>query len=52
MALVVHCECGTDVSGETEDELVGNVEAHVQDRHPELAGKITREQVLEMAHEH
>jgi predicted small metal-binding protein len=52
MTMVVHCECGTDVQGETEDELVGNVEQHVQDEHPDMVGKITREQVLGMAHEH
>jgi hypothetical protein len=49
---VVHCECGTDVQGESDDELVANVEAHVRDHHPEMAGQMTREQILEMAHEH
>jgi predicted small metal-binding protein len=52
MSLVVHCECGHDVKGETEDELVGNVEQHVSDAHPDMVGKMTREQILEMAHEH
>jgi predicted small metal-binding protein len=52
MAYVVHCECGTDVEGETEDELVEAVEAHVQESHPELEGQMSREQILEMAHEH
>jgi hypothetical protein len=35
---VVHCPCGTDVSGETDDELVAAVEAHVQSDHPEMTG--------------
>ena len=26
---VVHCPCGTDVSGETDDALVENVQAHI-----------------------
>ncbi len=52
MAQVVHCPCGTDVSGESEDELVTNVEQHVQERHPEMAGKQSREEILAMAHEH
>jgi len=52
MAKVVHCECGTDVRGESDDELVANVEAHVQDRHPEMAGQMTREQIIGMAHDH
>ncbi len=52
MSKVVHCECGTDVSGESEEELVKNVEAHVQAHHPELVGKLSRDQIVGMAHEH
>jgi hypothetical protein len=52
MTQVVHCECGTDVTGETEDELVANVEQHVKEQHPEMDGKMSREQILGMAHEH
>jgi len=49
---VIHCQCGQDVQAETDDELVAQVEAHVQERHPEMVGKLGREQILEMAHEH
>jgi predicted small metal-binding protein len=49
---VVHCECGTDVQAETDDELVSRVEAHVKDQHPEMEGKVSRDQILAMAHEH
>ena len=49
---VVHCECGTDVEAETDDELVTKVEAHVQSEHPDMAGTMSREQILGMAHEH
>ena len=52
MSKVVHCECGTDVQGETDDELVSNVEEHVQAHHPEMVGQMSREQILGMAHEH
>jgi predicted small metal-binding protein len=52
MTLVVHCECGANPSGETEDELVTAVEAHVREAHPDQAGQWSREQILEMAHEH
>ena len=52
MAKVVHCACGTDVRADTDDELVAAVGRHVKEHHPELDGKMTREQVLEMAHEH
>ena len=50
--LVVHCECGTDVEGESEDELVSNVEQHVEERHPDMVVQMSREQILDMAHEH
>jgi predicted small metal-binding protein len=49
---VVHCPCGTDVEAETEDELVTKVENHVQESHPEMVGQMSREQILEMAHDH
>ena len=49
---VVHCPCGTDVAGETDDDLVANVEAHLASDHPEQAGKYSRDQILSMAHEH
>jgi hypothetical protein len=49
---VVHCPCGTDVSGAGDDELVANVERHIASDHPEMVGNYSREQILEMAHEH
>jgi hypothetical protein len=45
----VNCPCGVTVDGETEEELVANVEAHVASDHPDLVGKYSREQILEMA---
>jgi predicted small metal-binding protein len=50
MAKAVDCPCGVTVRGETDDELVTNVEQHVQDDHPDMVGTITRDQILEMAH--
>ena len=52
MSLVVHCPCGTDVSGETEDELVSAVESHVESDHPDMVGKMSREEIIGSAHEH
>ncbi|HXH87885.1 MAG TPA: DUF1059 domain-containing protein [Gaiellaceae bacterium] len=49
---VVHCPCGKDVSGETEDELVTAVEKHVESDHPDMVGQYSREQIIGMAHEH
>jgi len=36
--------------GETDDELVSNVEAHVQADHPDMVGTMTRDKIMEMAH--
>lgn len=52
MTKVVHCECGEDVEAESDDELVAKVGEHVSESHPELVGTMSREQILEMAHEH
>jgi predicted small metal-binding protein len=51
MAKQVDCPCGAVVRGEDDDEFVANVEAHVRDKHPEMADTMTREKILEMASE-
>ena len=51
MTKVIDCPCGETVTAESDDELVSQVEAHVQDKHPEMVGTMSREQVLAMAHE-
>jgi predicted small metal-binding protein len=52
MAKVIHCPCGTDVQGETDDELVAAVEQHVKENHPDKVGTMSREDILAGAHEH
>jgi predicted small metal-binding protein len=49
MAQKVDCPCGETVRGESDDELVSNVETHIQDNHPDLVGTMSREQILGMA---
>ncbi len=49
---VVHCPCGKEVEGETDDAIVENVEAHVAADHPDMVGKYSREDILSMAHDH
>ena len=51
MAKVINCECGHVVRGETDDELLENAEEHVNRDHPELVGKVSREDLLGMARE-
>ena len=49
MAKQVECPCGQVVRGDDEDEFVANVEAHVRDKHPEMASELSRERILAMA---
>jgi len=49
MTMKVDCPCGETIRGESDDELVGNVEQHVQDEHPDLIGTMSRDQILGMA---
>jgi predicted small metal-binding protein len=49
MAKKVDCPCGETVQGENDDELVSNVEAHIQDKHPDMVGTMSRDQILGMA---
>jgi predicted small metal-binding protein len=51
MAKQVNCPCGETVRGESDDEIVANVEAHIQDKHPDMVGTMSREQILDMAQE-
>ena len=46
MGKVINCECGEVVRAASDDELVQKVERHVGEAHPELVGKLSREDVL------
>jgi predicted small metal-binding protein len=48
---IINCECGEVIKADRDDELVEKVEQHVRDAHPELAGKMSREDILAMAEE-
>jgi predicted small metal-binding protein len=49
MSKLINCECGQVVRGDTDDELIANAEEHINRDHPELVGKISREDLLAMA---
>lgn len=51
MGKVINCECGEVVRADNDDELVSKVEAHVREAHPELVGKLSRDDILGMAEE-
>jgi predicted small metal-binding protein len=49
MSKQVNCPCGETVVGESDDELVANVEQHIEAQHPDMVGTMSREQILGMA---
>jgi len=51
MGKLIKCECGQVVRGSTDDELVVAASEHVQRDHPELVGKLSREDILAMSEE-
>lgn len=51
MARLINCECGQVIRADDDDDLVRNVNAHVTEHHPDLVGKLSREDVLGMAEE-
>jgi hypothetical protein len=51
MGKLINCECGEVVRGDDDDELVANAQAHVEQAHPDLVGKISREDLLAMSEE-
>ena len=48
---MINCECGEVVRATNDDELVKKVQEHVGQAHPELVGKMSRDDILAMAEE-
>jgi hypothetical protein len=46
MARQITCECGQIVRAETENELVELTFAHLRSDHPQLADKLTRDDIV------
>ena len=49
MARIINCECGQQLRADSDDQLVERVEEHVRQAHPELVGKMSRDDILAMA---
>lgn len=49
MSWAVNCECGETVRAEDEAGVIAGVTAHVGQRHPDLVGQLTDQQILGMA---
>jgi predicted small metal-binding protein len=46
MARQITCECGQIVRGETEQELVALTLEHLRSDHPQLADKLSRDDIV------
>jgi predicted small metal-binding protein len=51
MAKVIRCQCGFLGRGKTVEEAATVIETHMRSDHPELVGKVTREDLVAMAEE-
>jgi predicted small metal-binding protein len=51
MAKVIRCQCGFLGRGTTVDEAAAVIEEHMRSAHPELVGKVTRDDLNAMAEE-
>jgi predicted small metal-binding protein len=51
MSMLINCDCGYVVRGETERELVAAAREHIRDAHPDQEAKVTDEDLLAMAEE-
>lgn len=49
MAKVINCSDGVVIRGADDEELLANAERHIRDEHPDLVGKVSREQLLAQA---
>jgi hypothetical protein len=47
----ITCICGKVIEGKDDDELVAKAKAHVAADHPDLVGKVSREDILARAEE-
>jgi 2-oxo-4-hydroxy-4-carboxy--5-ureidoimidazoline (OHCU) decarboxylase len=47
----INCVCGKVVEAEDDDELWEKAQVHLASDHPDLAGKVSREDILAQAEE-
>jgi hypothetical protein len=47
----ITCVCGKVLEGKDDDELWANAQLHVAADHPDLVGKVSREDILARAEE-
>jgi predicted small metal-binding protein len=47
----INCVCGLVVEGEDDDELWENAQQHMRADHPDLVGKVSRDDIVAQAEE-
>jgi predicted small metal-binding protein len=47
----INCVCGLVVEGDDDDELWENAQQHMRDDHPDLVGKVSRDDIVAQAEE-
>jgi predicted small metal-binding protein len=48
MARIINCECGYVVTGDSDGELVANLERHIAQDHPEMVGTYERAELFDL----
>jgi predicted small metal-binding protein len=51
MPMLIRCDCGYIVRGETEEELIAAAREHIREAHPDQHAKVSDEDLLAMAEE-
>jgi predicted small metal-binding protein len=46
MSRQIKCECGFVARGDSDDEVVAQIEGHLREDHPELSKTITRDEIV------
>ena len=46
MAKLISCECGYVARGDSEAEVVALIEAHMRSDHPDVLGRVSRDDIV------
>jgi len=46
MAKIINCECGYVARAHSDDEVVALIEDHMRTDHPDLVGKVSRDDLV------
>jgi predicted small metal-binding protein len=46
MAKIINCECGYVARASSEDDVVALIQEHIRSDHPDLVGKVSRDDLI------